>query len=98
MDAFTNFVRPELLVLIPVLVFVGIALKKSTGVKDKMIPLCLLGIGIVLATIWVLATSALDSPQNILLAVFTAIVQGALCAGGAVFFDQAAFKQPKKEE
>ena len=41
-EAFKEFIKPELLILIPVLYLIGIGMKKSE-VKDKFIPL-LLGI------------------------------------------------------
>ena len=57
MNEIINYVKPELLVLIPVLYFIGTALKKSKSVQDKHIPLWLGLCGVVLAVIWVVATS-----------------------------------------
>lgn len=94
---YTNYIKPELLVLVPVLVFVGYCLKLAEPVKDKMIPGLLAGIGVVLAAIYVLATTNIAAPQDGAQAVFTAIVQGLLCAAGAVFGDQIV-KQHKKDE
>ena len=37
-EAFKEFIKPELLILIPVLYLIGMAIKKSE-VKDKSIPL-----------------------------------------------------------
>lgn len=91
-----NYVKPELLVLIPVLYFVGMGLKKAQTVADKYIPLLLGGAGVLLALLWVLAGSELTGAQDILRAVFAAITQGILCAGCSVYINQVA-KQAGKE-
>ncbi len=97
MEIILNYVKPELVVLAIVLYFVGLALKKAQAVKDKFIPLILGVIGIVLALIWVLATSDIGGVQQIMLAVFTAIVQGVLVAGLSTYANQIV-KQAAKEE
>lgn len=94
---FTNYIKPELLVLVPVLIFVGYCLKTSTAVKDKLIPALLAAAGVVLAAVYVLASTSIATPQDAASAVFTAIVQGVLCAAGAVFADQVV-KQGRKDE
>ena len=94
---YTNYIKPELLVLIPALVFIGYCLKTSTAVKDKLIPALLAVIGIALAVLYVLATSTITVPQDWFMALFTAIVQGVLCAAGAVYANQCV-KQGQKED
>lgn len=94
---YTNYIKPELLVLVPVLVFAGYCLKTSTAVKDKLIPAMLAAAGVVLAAVYVLASTSIATPQDAASAVFTAIVQGVLCAAGAVFADQVV-KQGRKDE
>ena len=94
---YTTYIKPELLVLIPVLIFIGYCLKTSASVKDKLIPALLAAVGVVLAAVYVLATTNIASPQDGAQAVFTAIVQGLLCASGAVFGDQIV-KQHNKDE
>ena len=94
---YTTYIKPELLVLIPVLIFIGYCLKTSVAVKDKLIPALLAAVGIVLAAVYVLATTNIAAPQDGAQAVFTAIVQGFLCAAGAVFGDQIV-KQHNKDE
>ena len=96
MQEIMNYIKPELLVLIPVLYFVGIGIKKS-AMSDKYIPLLLGGIGIVLSALWVLATSSVAGGKDVALAVFTAITQGVLAAGASVYVDQL-IKQSNKEE
>lgn len=97
MEIILNYVKPELVVLAVVLYFVGLALKKAQAVKDKFIPLILGLAGIALALIWVLATSELSGAQQIMLAVFTAIVQGVLVASLSTYANQI-IKQASKEE
>ena len=94
---YTTYIKPELLVLIPVLTFIGYCLKTSASVKDKLIPALLAAVGVVLAAVYVLATTNIAAPQDGAQAVFTAIVQGFLCAAGAVFGDQIV-KQHNKDE
>nr|DAG23969.1 MAG TPA: holin [Caudoviricetes sp.] len=94
---YTEYIKPELLVLIPVLVFLGCAAKQSAVIKDKFIPTLLAAAGVLLAGLYVLATTTLAAPQDAAQAVFTALVQGLLCAAGAVYVDQCV-KQSKKSE
>lgn len=95
METVKEFIKPELLILIPVLYFIGTGIKKSE-IKDKRIPL-LLGIcGVVLSILWVFADSAIGGIQSVLLALFTAVTQGVLCAGASVFFHQLMKQQGKE--
>lgn len=97
MEQILNYIKPELLVLVPVLYFIGVGLKKSETVKDKHIPLCLGLAGVLLAVLYVLATAELAGYKTVLLAVFTAVTQGILCAGTSVYVNQTV-KQNEKEE
>lgn len=97
MNKIIEYVKPELVVLSIVLYFIGESFKKSKIIKNKYIPLVLGVIGIVLAAFYVLATSDLSSTQNVLLAVFTAIVQGSLVAGLSTYVDQIIKQFSKKE-
>jgi len=92
-----NYIKPELLILVAVCYIIGAAAKRTSIVQDKRIPILLGGVAVVLACIWVCATSALSGPQEVLMALFTAITQGVLCAGASVYANQL-FKQHKKEE
>ena len=96
MDFFKEFIKPELLVLVPVLYILGIGLKKS-AVRDKLIPALLGGVGVVLSLLWVLGTSDLVNWRDVLLAGFSAVTQGVLAAGASVYCNQLV-RQSEKEE
>ena len=95
MDYLSNFIKPELLVLIPVLYIAGAGLKKSARIADNFIPLVLGAISVVLALAYVLGTSALSGWRDVLMAAFTAVTQGILCAGASVYVNQL-IKQAEK--
>ena len=97
MEQIMNYVKPELIVVAVVLYFIGMRLKQAQAVKDKYIPLILGGIGIVISAIYVFATCACSTGQEIALAVFTAITQGVLVAGLSTYINQMV-KQLNKEE
>lgn len=90
-----QFINPALLILIPLLYVIGIALKKAEKVNDKNIPLVLGAVSIVLSTLWILGTADNLNLQGSMLAIFTAIVQGGLCAGASVYVYQI-IKQANK--
>lgn len=90
-----EFIRPELLVLVPVLYLIGGGLKKAQAFADKYIPLVLGGVGVGLAAMWVLGTVPISGWQEGVTALFTAIVQGVLVAGAGVYCNQI-IKQASK--
>ena len=98
METIKEFIRPELLVLIPVLYFLGAAMKKAETVKDKYIPVTLGVAGMALAALWIAGTSILATPQEIILAIFSAITQGVLVAGAAVYFNQVVKQHGKTDD
>lgn len=93
---YQDYIKTELLILIPVLYFIGIALKKS-AIPDKRIPIILGIISILLSAIWLFATTNIYDAKDIATATFTAITQGILIAGASVYVNQI-YKQSKKEE
>lgn len=97
MEAIKELIRPELLVLIPVLYFIGVALKKSASISDKYIPLLLGATGIVLATVYLVSVTPFSSGSEIAALIFAGITQGVLCAGCSVYFNQIA-KQTRKDD
>lgn len=92
---FYEYLKPELLVLVPVLYLVGVAIKKSK-IADKLIPWILGGVAVALSALWVLANSWPASGAEAAMAVFTAITQGILIAGASVYVNQLV-KQTGKE-
>lgn len=93
MDYVKDFLKPELLVLIPVIYFIGMGLKKSESVKNQYIPILLGVSGIALATLYTFATSQVDGFQSVMMAIFTSLTQGVLVAGCSVYIDQIIKQQ-----
>lgn len=93
---FEEFIRPELLILIPVLYVVGIGLKKSK-LSDAYIPLILGGISIVLSAAWVIDTSDISTLRDVAYALFVSVTQGILSAGASVYFNQLYLQSKKKD-
>lgn len=93
---YKDYIKTELLILIPVLYIIGIGLKKSK-VPDKRIPVIIGIIGIALSAVWVIATSDIFGIKDAAYAVFTSVTQGILAAGASVYANQLIV-QAKKEE
>lgn len=91
-----EFIKPELLILIPVLYVVGIGLKKSK-LSDTLIPLILGGIAIVLSAAWVIATSDISTLKDVAYALFISVTQGILSAGASVYINQLYVQSKKKD-
>ena len=96
MNEWMNWIKPELLVLIPVLYLIGMGLKKS-AVKDKWIPLLLGGAGVAMSVLYLISAEGFGSSAQTANGLFTAVTQGILAAGGSVYCDQV-IKQAKKEK
>lgn len=92
---YQDYIKTELLILIPVLYFVGIGLKKSK-LPDKWIPVALGAVSVTLSAVWVIATSEISGIQEIASALFTAVTQGVLVAGASVYANQL-YVQTHKE-
>ena len=92
---FEEFIKPELLILIPVLYVVGMGLKKSK-LSDKLIPVVLGVISIILSAAWVIATSDISTTKDIAYAIFVSVTQGVLSAGASVYINQL-YIQSKKD-
>lgn len=93
---YQEYIKTELLILVPVLYFLGIGLKKSK-MPDKWIPLILGISAVVMSAIWVIATADISGVQEAASAIFTAVTQGVLVAGASVYANQI-YIQAKKEE
>lgn len=92
---FQEYIKAELLVLIPVLYSIGAALKKSE-VNDKYIPFILGAIGVLASGVYILSTTPINGTQATTTAIFTAFTQGVLCASASVYANQL-YKQSKED-
>ena len=93
---FEQYIRPELLILIPVMYIIGMGLKRSK-IADKHIPLILGVFSIILSALWVFATENLESNKEILAAFFMAVTQGILAAGASVYANQLYIQSKKNK-
>jgi len=87
---FTTYVKPELAVLIPALYGLGLILKNTKKISDNYIPAILTAVSMVLTCFYVLGTEGIT-----FVSIGTGIVQGIICAAGAVYTNQL-YKQSTK--
>ena len=87
-----NIINPELIGVVTVLYILGLMLKSTEKVKDKYIPLTLGVVGIALSFVWIVGTEGLS-----VLGAFTALTQGILSAGAAVYTNQLIKQMGKNE-
>lgn len=93
-EVLKNFIKPELLILVPVLFIIGKAIKKSE-IPDKFIPLILGVVAIVLCSLYVYGTTDIANSKELIMSIFVVITQGVLVAGASVYADQL-IKQAQK--
>lgn len=93
---YQDYIKTELLILVPVLYFLGTGLKKSK-LPDKWIPVTLGVSAVLLSAMWVVATADISGLQEAASAIFTAVTQGILVAGTSVYASQI-YIQAKKEK
>ena len=91
-----EFIKPELLVMVPVMYLFGAALKKSQ-IADKHIPWILGTASVILSLLFVIATSNINGYQEVLISIFTGLTQGILCAGASVYANQIVKQSGKIE-
>lgn len=89
-----DYIRPELLLTVPVLWVLGKILKEASFLRDKWIPLILGGAGILLAVCWI---GGGGEPFGVT-GLFTAVTQGILCAGAAVYGHQLIKQMKNKDD
>jgi fatty acid desaturase len=83
-----EYLKPELLSIVPVLYLCGMWMKQSTRIKDEKIPVLLGLIGILLSSIYTLSVTPLTDYRDVLSALFVSVTQGILCAGASVYWHQ----------
>ena len=93
---YQDYIKTELLILIPVLYLIGAGLKKSQ-LLDRWIPVTLGVISIILCTAWVLSTEYISTLQHLTAALFTSVTQGILIAGASVYVNQLYVQSNKRE-
>ncbi len=93
MEEIASYISPELLVLVPALFLVGMAIKRY-GSDDRVIPLVLGLIGMLLACLYGLAT--MKGGDSVAMVLFTGLLQGIFCAAAAVYSHQC-YHQMQKE-
>lgn len=91
MSQITGYIQKELLILVFVLYFVGVGLKKIKIVPDNYIPLLIGIVGIALSCLYVLGMEGWSYSS-----VYSGICQGILCAGMSVYANQI-YKQLKNK-
>lgn len=91
-----EFIRPELLILIPILYGIGIILKKSR-LSDTLIPLILGVISIAISIIWIVVTSDIFIIRDVIYAMIVSTIQGILSAGSSVYLNQLYVQSKKKK-
>lgn len=80
---FSQYIKPELLILVPVLFVLGEIIKKTEVVKANWIPAILGVTGVILSALYVWATSGFS-----VMMIFVSVTQGILVAGASVYVDQ----------
>ncbi|MBR6204674.1 MAG: hypothetical protein IKQ60_06475 [Candidatus Methanomethylophilaceae archaeon] len=93
MEDIVSYINPELLVLVPVLCLVGMAIKRY-GSDNRVIPLVLGLIGMLLACLYGIAT--MTASESVAMVLFTGIVQGILCAAASVYAHQSVHQWTKE--
>lgn len=91
-----TYIHPELVILVFVLYFIGMALKKTVIIKDELIPIILGAISILVCALYVFSIHGTVTGYSEVCAwLFDIIIQGILCAAGSVYVNQI-YKQTKK--
>jgi phosphoglycerol transferase MdoB-like AlkP superfamily enzyme len=79
----TEYITPELLILVPCLYVIGVMMKDIEFIENKYIPLILTGVSLLLSSLYVLGMGGLSAIN-----IFSSIVQSILCVACAVYADQ----------
>lgn len=85
----TDYVKGELLVLVPVLYILAAFLSRF-AFSEKKATAVLLAAAIGLSALYIFATTQTADVHGILSAIFTSLVQGILLAGTVIFKDSLA--------
>ena len=88
-----SFILPEILIIIPVLIIIGMMLKKAEYIKDWTIPIILGVIGILFAILILGFKEGFTGPI-----ILNGILQGILAAGMAVYVHQLTIQSTRKRK
>mgnify|MGYP001018329165 CR=1 FL=1 len=88
-----SFMLPEILIIIPVLIIIGMMLKKAEYIKDWTIPIILGVIGILFAILILGFKEGFTGPI-----ILNGILQGILAAGMAVYVHQLTIQSTRKRK
>ena len=91
-----KFIKPDLLILIPVLFLIGNWLKKSK-IKDYKIPFIIGCIGVILSNLYIILAIPVFNIREVLMAIFAGFCQGILIAGVSVFIKQLKIQSKKMQ-
>lgn len=91
---FSDFIKPELFLLIPILMGIGAQLKAQPHTPDWLIPIILDVLGVLFAGLYVAATAGTD--MNVWMAIFTGATQGLLCSLAAIGVNQTVKQTVQK--
>jgi uncharacterized BrkB/YihY/UPF0761 family membrane protein len=84
------------------LYLVGMALRKTSKVNSKYIPILLTVLGVIFILLYIFSTNDLLTFKDVCGAIFSAFVQGVLCAAVAVYanqiFKQLVYSEEKDKE
>lgn len=85
------YINTNVMILIPVLIFIGMMLKKVESIRDWTIPIILAGVGIILAVLIIGFKDGFTAEV-----IVQGILQGVLCAGMAVYVHQLTIQSTRK--
>ena len=88
-----QYILPEIMILIPVLIIIGMMFKKATCIQDWTIPILLAVVGILLAVVTIGAKDGYTSES-----IVTGIIQGVLATGMAVYVHQLSIQTGRKRD
>lgn len=92
MTSLEQYIVPELLYLVPALYVLGMIVKRTEFIADRFIPLVLGLVSILTALSYEFSIMGVSFE-----AVYMSVIQGILCAGCAVYANQA-YRQMLKDE